>query len=166
MSITILRAGPGDADALTALRIAVARDMTDRHGAGPWSVLPSKAVVIRQIRASHALIARSGDEAIGTVRLAWANPAVFDGTSFFSPTRAALYVLGLAVSPGHRGAGIGRKLMDASKQVTRDWPAQALWLDTYVHAAGAGDFYKRCGFREVGSSVLNHLPLRYYEWSA
>lgn len=165
MSITISRAGPGDAEALTALRIAVARDMTERHGAGPWSALPSKAVVVRQIRASHALIARSGDETVGTVRLAWANPAVFDATFFFTPAKAALYVLGLAVSPDHRREGIGRQLLEESKRIATDWPAEALWLDTYDHAAGAGEFYERCGFREVGSSVLNHLPLLYYEWS-
>lgn len=165
MSITISRAGPGDAEALTALRIAVARDMTDKHGTGPWSALPSRAVVVRQIRASHALIARSGGRTVGTVRLAWANPAVFDATFFFTPASAALYVLGLAVSPEHRGEGIGRSLMEESKRIAKDWPAEALWLDTYDHAAGAGEFYERCGFREVGSSVLNHLPLLYYEWS-
>jgi GNAT superfamily N-acetyltransferase len=165
VSVTISRAGPGDTYALTALRIAVARDMTDRHGDGPWSALPSKAVVVRQIRASHALIARCDDEAVGTVRLAWANPAIFDSASFFTPASAALYVLGLAVAPAHRHEGIGRELIEASKQVARDWPAQALWLDTYDHAAGAGGFYERCGFREVGASALNHLPLLYYEWS-
>lgn len=139
--------------------------MTERHGSGPWSALPSKAVVVRQIRASHALIARCGGEVVGTVRLAWANPAGFDAVSFFTPASAALYVLGLAVAPEHWGEGIGRQLVEASKQVARDWPAQALWLDTYDHAAGAGEFYQRCGFREVGASPLNHLPLLYYEWS-
>ena len=164
-AVTISRASLDDTDALTALRIAVARDMTARFGRGPWSVLPGKAVVSRQIRASHALVARRGDETLGTVRLTWANPALYDGRHF-TPAPLALYLLGLAVSPGHRHRGVGRALLEASKQVAREWPAQALWLDTYDHAAGAAEFYRRCGFRECGSGVQDELTLLYFEWPA
>ena len=153
-----------EAGALTALRCAVARDMTARFGSGPWSALPSRMVVVRQLRASYVLVAKQGSEIVGTVRLALANTAVFDAR-VFTPVDTALYVLGLAVSPTARGKGIGRQIMDEAKNVASSWPAQALWLDTYDNPAGAGGFYGKCGFTAVGPGVADGLPLMFYEWT-
>jgi GNAT superfamily N-acetyltransferase len=163
VSLQITRALARDAQALADLRGAVAREMTRRHGPGPWSPCPSKAEVTRQLRASQVLIAREEARIVGTVRLATANPLVFDSRSF-TPVQTALYVLGLAVAPDCRRQGIGRQLMEAAKEVARSRPAQALWLDAYDSEAGAGPFYLRCGFRRVGPSAFKEARLVYYEW--
>jgi GNAT superfamily N-acetyltransferase len=139
--------------------------MTREFGEGHWSACPSKAVVLRQLRASHVLVARDDAEIIGTVRLARALPWAIDSQSL-TPVDTALYVLGLAVCPDARGKGVGRELIEASKQIARSWPADALWLDAYDHPAGAGAFYKECGFRAVGPSTRCEVPLIYYEWLA
>jgi GNAT superfamily N-acetyltransferase len=118
---------------------------------------------MRQLRASQVLIAREEARIVGTVRLATANPLVFDSGSF-TAVQTALYVLGLAVAPDCRRQGIGRQLMEAAKEVARSRPAQALWLDAYDSEAGAGPFYLRCGFRRVGPSSFKGAPLVYYEW--
>ena len=152
-----------DARALAALRSAVAQGMTQRFGKGHWSACPSKAEVVRQLRASHVLVARQGAEIIGTVRLVRVLPGVID-SSAFTPVEKALYVLGLAVAPECRGQGIGRQLMDAAKDTARSWGAQALWLDAYEHEAGAGPFYVKCGFRKVGGTKNGEVPLCFYEW--
>jgi ribosomal protein S18 acetylase RimI-like enzyme len=154
-----------DASRLAALRAAVARDMTRQHGDGGWSVIPGKATVLRQIKASRVLIARMAEEIVGTVRLMPANSSVFD-TSAFTPVSSALYVFGLAVAPAARHLGVGRRLMDAAKAAVPAWPADALWLDAYDSAAGAGPFYRRCGFREVRRAMFNGVPLIYFEWLA
>jgi GNAT superfamily N-acetyltransferase len=164
VSITISRPQLTEARALAALRTDVAHDMTERFGVGPWSALPSRLIVLRQMRASHVLVARRGRDIVGTVRLALANTALFDARAF-TPVDTALYVLGLAVSPSARGTSVGRQIMDAAKDVARSWPAQALWLDTYDNAAGAGEFYRKCGFREVGAGTSDDMPLMYYEWT-
>ena len=109
------------------------------------------------------LVARQAARIVGTVRLATANPLAFDSGSF-TPVATALYVLGLAVAPECRNQGIGRQLMEAAKDVARDRPAQALWLDAYDSEVGAGPFYLRCGFRRVGPSSFKEVPLVYYEW--
>jgi GNAT superfamily N-acetyltransferase len=158
-------ATPDDARAIAALRVAVAQEMTRRFGEGHWSALISKAAVHRQLRASRVLVAREKGRIVGTVRLAVAIPSVFD-SSAFTPVETALYVLGLAVAPDSRQRGIGRALMDAAKEVAQTWPAQALWLDAYRHAAGAGPFYERCGFRELGPSASAEVPVVFYEWLA
>jgi GNAT superfamily N-acetyltransferase len=158
-------ATPDDARAIAALRVAVAQDMTRRFGEGHWSALTSKAAVHRQLRASRVLVAKVDARVVGTVRLAVAIPSVFD-SSAFTPVETALYVLGLAVALDSRGRGVGRALIAAAKEVAHSWPAQALWLDAYRHGAGAGPFYERCGFRELGTSVSKDVPLVFYEWLA
>ena len=153
----------GEARALVALRSAVAHGMTEQFGEGHWSACPSKAEVMRQLRASHVLVARQGAEIIGTVRLVRALPWAID-SSLFTPVSKPWYVLGLAVAPHCRGQGVGRQLMDAAKDTARSRGAEALWLDAYEHAAGAGPFYMKCGFRKVGRTKYREVPLGYFEW--
>ena len=152
-----------EARALSALRSAVARGMTQQYGEGHWSACPSKAEVVRQLRASHVLVARQGAELIGTVRLVRALPWAIDSSSF-TPVTKPWYVLGLAVAAESRGKGVGRQLMDAAKATARASGAQALWLDAYEHEAGAGSFYLKCGFRKVGRTAYREVPLIYFEW--
>jgi GNAT superfamily N-acetyltransferase len=152
-----------DARALVALRTSVARGMTQQFGEGDWSASPTEAEVVQQVSVSRVLVVRRDAEIIGTVRLARALPSAIDSSSF-TPVATALYVLGLAVAPDVRGQGVGRCLMEAAKETTRSWPAEALWLDAYVHLAGAGPFYLKCGFRQVGRTTYGKLPLIYYEW--
>jgi predicted N-acetyltransferase YhbS len=163
MKIAIAVATARDARALAALRTAVARGMTEKFGAGHWSASPTKADVVRQIRASRVLVARVEGEIIGTVRLATAKPWAID-SSCFTAAKTPLYVLGLAVAPDARGHGVGRSLMDAAKDTARSLHAEALWLDAYEHSAGVGPFYLKCGFRKVGRTKYRDVPLSYYEW--
>jgi GNAT superfamily N-acetyltransferase len=163
MKTSISIASMHDARALADLRGCVARGMTREFGEGHWSPCPSKAEVVRQLRASQILIARRDAEIIGTVRLARVLPGIIDSEAF-TKVDTALYVLGLAVAPEVRRQGIGRDLMDAAKESARAWPANALWLDAYDHVAGAGAFYQACGFRAVGSSLKGEIPLIFYEW--
>jgi GNAT superfamily N-acetyltransferase len=163
--IAISVARMSEARALAAMRSAVARDMTEKFGEGHWSTRPSKAEVVRQLRASHVLVARQGAEVIGTVRLARALPWAIYSIAF-TPVAKPVYVLGLAVAPECRGRGVGQQLMDAAKDTAGSWGAQALWLDAYEHEAGAGPFYAKCGFRRVGRTKYREVPLSYFEWLA
>ena len=162
---TISVATLSDARALAALRSDVARGMTEQFGAGHWSACPSKAEVVRQLRASHVLVARQDGGLIGTVRLVRALPWAID-SSAFTPVAKPWYVLGLAVAPQCRGQGVGRRLVEAAKDTARSRGAQALWLDAYEHAAGAGAFYLKCGFRKVGRTAHGEVPLCFFEWLA
>jgi GNAT superfamily N-acetyltransferase len=163
--ISISVATMKDARALVALRTSVAEDMTRKFGEGHWSARPTRADVVRQLRASQVLVARAGEELVGTVRLVRVLPGVVD-SSAFTPVEKSCYVLGLAVAPERRQAGIGRQLMDAAKQMARSRGVQALWLDAYQHEAGAGPFYIKCGFRRVGRTEFRDTPLEYFEWLA
>ena len=139
--------------------------MTQRFGEGGWSAIASKTEVLKQLRASRVLVAKFDGEVVGTVRLAAVKSWAVDWR-MFTRVPSALYVLGLAVTPTSRGRGFGRALMEAAKDATRSSSTDALWLDAYDSAAGAGPFYARCGFRHVGNTSHNGRALLFYEWLA
>jgi GNAT superfamily N-acetyltransferase len=151
-----------DAVALAALHTAVADHLTGRHGRGPWSSQTSEKGVLFALRTSQVFVARDGSGIIATLRLATKKPWAID-TSYFSAGRQPLYLLGMAVTPAKQNQGIGRRCLEAAKKIARTWPADAIRLDAYDAAAGAGDFYARCGFTEVGRASYRNTPLIYYE---
>jgi GNAT superfamily N-acetyltransferase len=69
----------------------------------------------------------------------------------------------MAVAPASQGKGLGRQMLADAVAVAAAWPAQAIRLDAYDTAAGAGAFYAKCGFREVGRATYRGTPLIYYE---
>jgi GNAT superfamily N-acetyltransferase len=161
-SISVTRATDAVAADLAALRTAVAERLTRDHGHGHWSSAVTEKGVRRAIETSHVFVARDGSEIVGTLRLATKKPWAIDVT-YFSSVRKALYLLDMAVAPDHQRRGIGRRLCDESAAVARAWPADAIRLDAYDGPAGAGGFYARCGFREVGRVVYRGVPLVYFE---
>jgi GNAT superfamily N-acetyltransferase len=83
--------------------------------------------------------------------------------SYFTAVPKALYLHDLAVVPELQGQGIGQLLVQKVVAVGRAWPSDAVRLDAYDHAAGAGPFYAKCGFREVGKIRYRNVPLIYFE---
>ena len=62
--------------------------------------------------------------------------------------------------------GIGRQCLEQARVFATRWPADAIFLDAYDTDAGAGAFYRKCGFREVGRVSYRKTPLIYFEWLA
>jgi GNAT superfamily N-acetyltransferase len=59
--------------------------------------------------------------------------------------------------------GVGRRLLAEAIKHTRALPADAIRLDAFDAEAGAGPFYAKCGFREVGRVTYRKAPLIYFE---
>ena len=109
------------------------------------------------------LLAREDDRTVGTLRLATKKPWAID-PELFSPCRRALYLTDMAVAAGDAAArGIGRRCLEAGAHVAAAWPAEAIRLDAYDGPAGAGGFYAKCGFQEMGRVTYRKTPLVYYE---
>ena len=107
-------------------------------------------------------MARRKAEVIGTVRLEAKKPWAID-VQYFVGVPKAVYLHDLAVAPLAQGNGVGRLLVEQAKEVARAWPSNAIRLDAYDHPAGAGTFYAKCGFREVGKVAYRGVPLIYFE---
>jgi GNAT superfamily N-acetyltransferase len=150
------------AAAVAALRNAVADQLTRRHGVGHWSSVSTEKGVRADMRRSSVYLWSVQDRAIGTLQLATRKPWAID-RRYFTPFTRPLYLLGMAIDPEQQGTGVGRRCIAAAVAICRSWPADALCLDAYDADAGAGDFYRKCGFSEVGRATYRSTPLIYFE---
>lgn len=160
LSFTLV--GPSDAPELAALRSAAARDLTERFGPGHWSHEATERGVILDLRYAEVWAARRGKKIVGTFRLATKKPWAID-KSYFTDCKRPIYLTNMAVHPDAQRQGIGRRLIAHAVERVRLWPGQSIRLDAYDADAGAGPFYAKCGFREVGRVVYRNDPLVYYE---
>jgi GNAT superfamily N-acetyltransferase len=162
MNLSHSTAVDNDALAIASLLTATADHLTHQFGRGHWSSGATENGVLRAIKTSRLLVARSGVDIIATLRLATKKPWAID-TAYFEPAHRPLYLVDMAVDPGWQRQGIGRSPLEYAKEVARAWPGDAIRLDAYDSVAGAGPFYARCGFREVGRVTYRHVPLVYFE---
>ena len=110
----------------------------------------------------RVFVAREGLNVVGTLRLATTKPWAID-KSYFAKCERPLYLTAMAVEPSLQRKGIGRAMLEHAKHFALAWPGDAIRLDAYDTPAGAGEFYAKCGFREVGRAVYRGTPLVYYE---
>jgi GNAT superfamily N-acetyltransferase len=162
MRLTLQPATEDDAATLATLHCAVAEELTRIHGPGPWSSRTSERGVLLAMRTSNVYVARAGGMIVGTFRLAKKKPWAID-VSYFTPCRTPFYLLGMAVVPDRQRRGIGAWCLERARELARKWPADAIRLDAYDANAGAGPFYAKCGYTEVGRTTYRGAPLIYYE---
>jgi len=162
VKLKFVDATSGDAPALAALHNAAAGALTARFGEGHWSSYVSERGVVLSQQHARVRVGRSGQRTLTALRLATKKPWAID-VSYFTPVKRPLYLTGMAVSVAHQGQGLGRLALADARAVATAWPADAIRLDAYDAAAGAGSFYARCGFTERGRVSYRGQPLVYYE---
>jgi GNAT superfamily N-acetyltransferase len=155
-------ATPDDAPAIATLRRAVAEHLTARYGKGHWSWMVTERGVLSGLRRAKVLLGSDESGVIATLCLATKKPWAID-TSYFTPCRKPIYLTDMAIAPERQRQGIGRLCLEQAQHMAREWPGGAIRLDAYDGAAGAGDFYAKCGFREVGRVTYRATPLIYFE---
>ena len=144
------------------MRIAAANRLTRDFGEGHWSAHTNEASVLRDIRASRVIVARAAGVIVGTVTLQTRRPWAIDVT-YFTPCAKTVYLTNMAVVPERQRSGVGRALLDEALTQARSVPFDAIRLDAYDGPAGAGEFYRRCGYRHVGGKSYRDVPLMYFE---
>jgi GNAT superfamily N-acetyltransferase len=160
--ISFSLATPADAAELAALHNRVADDLTARYGHGPWSAHVTERGVLFGMRHAQVVIARKGNTIVGTLNLPAKKPWAIDA-SYFTAVKKALYLTSMAVVPEMQRQGIGCLLLEEAVRRARTFPAGAIRLDAFDADAGAGAFYAKCGFREVGRIIYRKAPLIYFE---
>ena len=162
MPLTFRDATLADVAVIAALHNAAAGALTARFGAGHWSMLTTERGAAHAQRHARVRLGRDGRRVLTVLRLATKKPWAIDAT-YFTPVKRPLYVTGMTVSVAAQGQGLGRRAIEDGCAVAKTWPADAIRLDAYDAAAGAGAFYERCGFTERGRVVYKGVPLVYYE---
>ena len=160
--LVLVPAEAGDAEEIAALRTAVAERLTRDFGRGHWSVVATERGVLQQLKTSVVLVARAASGLVATLRLATRKPWAID-PSYFADAHRPLYLSDMAVFPDHQRSGIGRSCLAEATRIAKGWPADAIRLDAYDTPAGAGEFYAKCGYREVGRVTYRKTPLIYFE---
>ena len=155
-------ASTDDAVALAAMHNAIADDKTREYGEGPWSGKVTERGMLYAMRISRVFVLREANGIVATFRLATKKPWAID-TSYFTAVRRPLYLLGMAVTLERQRRGLGRRCLEEAERIAREWPADAIRLDAYDADAGAGGFYTRCGYAEVGRKTYRNSPLIYFE---
>ena len=144
------------------MRIAAADRLTRDFGDGHWSAHTNEASVLRDMKASRVIAMRERGTIVGTLTLQTKKPWAID-VSYFTPCQKALYLINMAVDPDRQRTGVGRQLMSEALRVAQSFPADAIRLDAYDAAAGAGPFYRKCGYTHVGGISYRGVPLLYFE---
>ncbi|GHN01242.1 hypothetical protein WSM22_27310 [Cytophagales bacterium WSM2-2] len=149
--------------AIVELRNSVANNLVEKYGSGHWShQTTEKGVAMGITNTSKVLLAFLDDNLVGTLRLAQKKPWAID-VSYFSNCKRPLYLVDMAIAPPLQKSGIGKMMIQESKNMAKSWPADAIRLDAYDAPAGAGDFYHKCGFESRGRVIYRKVALLYYE---
>ena len=151
-----------DVPGIAALRTAVAVRLTRDFGEGHWSQGGSESGVIRDMAIPGLYVVRDAGQLVATLRLAAKKPWAIDPV-YFTDSKSPLYLTSMAVDPDRQRQGIGRACMIDALRIARERLADAIRLDAYDSPAGAGAFYEKCGFRQVGRVIFRNTPLLYYE---
>jgi GNAT superfamily N-acetyltransferase len=151
-----------DAVAIAALLNVVAAQLTQQFGIGHWSSVATEKTVRATLRRASVFVVRDHLAIVATLTLATRKPWAID-RKFFTAVARPIYLISMAVRPDRQGSGLGRACVDEALEICRDWPADAVCLDAYDADAGAGEFYRKCGFAEVGRATYRNTPLIYFE---
>ena len=152
-----------DIPALVKLRLAIDADHERRFGKNRYTTTISVSGVARGLKSSRVLVAQRNGRIIGALRMATKKPWAID-LKYFTPAVKAAYLHDVNVEPRLQRSGVGRELIERAKAVAQEWRVDAIRLDAYDGPSGAGPFYAKCGFIEVGRAVYRRVPLIYFEF--
>jgi GNAT superfamily N-acetyltransferase len=163
MRVKLQVATAGDIADLMSLRTAVNQRLMAQYGKGFWSSsgMTEKGALFA-MRSSSVYIARDRGRLIATLALSTRKPWAID-KSYFSASERPLYLTSMEVAPDEQRKGVGRRCIDEVRRIAKKWPSDAIRLDAWDAEVGAGEFYRKCGFREVGRASYRNAPLIYYE---
>jgi GNAT superfamily N-acetyltransferase len=161
--LSFIDATDDDVEELIALHADAAADLSARFGEGRWSKDGFGRRLDVSPNRSRVRIGRCRGRIVTSLRLQTKKPWAID-TAYFTPVARPLYLTGMVVAVALQKRGLGRAALLDAHDLAKRWPADAIRLDAYDAAAGAGLFYARCGYAERGRVVYKGNPLVYYEF--
>ncbi|MDI3281301.1 MAG: GNAT family N-acetyltransferase [Bacillota bacterium] len=132
---TVERARPEQAEEILGVQAEAFRENQKKYRV-PLPALTETAEDVQKVIAKgQVLVAKQGDEIIGSVRV------------FVEGERAS--VSHLAVLPAYGHLAVGRSLMAAAEKEARSRSAQEVVLETGLRDAPAIEFYIKLGYRPI-----------------
>ena len=141
MPLTIRDAQPADGEAISSLLGQLG------YETAPSAVAPRLERLV--IVGDRVVVAVSEGEVVGLAHL-HASPTI-------EHERPAAKISALVVDESHRGAGIGRALVEAMEAEARARRCVLLFLTTAARREDAHTFYRRLGLEETGTRFTKTL---------
>ena len=161
--VSVRRAELSEIAAIHALSSAASADLTDRFGSGHWSKVTARKTLRKAVGDRTLYVIEKGRQLVGTFRLSDKKIGFYRKAWFSWPQDPAGYLRDMAVHPAHQRRGIGRQAMKAIERHAGREGLRAVRFDAYEGGAGAGSFYRKCGYSLVQRGTINGVPLEYYE---
>jgi GNAT superfamily N-acetyltransferase len=161
--VTLRRAEGADVQRVRSILAAAAYALTARWGHGHWSAVRTLPTLRRYSRDGVLYLVDDDGEPVGTLKLTDRKISFYHTGWFARPDAAAAYLMDMAIHPRHQRRAFGRRAMALAEEMARREGLSALRLDAYGGPAGAGPFYRKCGYRLVHRGELNDVRLEYYE---
>jgi GNAT superfamily N-acetyltransferase len=152
-----------DVKRVRAILAAAASDLTVHFGEGHWSGVRSVETLRKYLDEGALYVAETDVGAVGTLRLTERKIGFYRSDWFANPNDDAFYLLDMAIDPNYQRSGIGRRAMALAEDLARSHGLKAIRLDAYGGLAGAGGFYRKCGYRLVHLGEMQGVALEYYE---
>jgi GNAT superfamily N-acetyltransferase len=163
VNVKVRPATAAEVPAIQATRLSAAEELTDHHGDGQWSYVSSENTLVDALNSGLLFVIDADGMLVGTFRLTDRKIAFYQERWFAEPDAPAAYLRDMAIAPDRQRQGVGRQAIAAIEELAQRHGARALRLDAYVGPAGAGPFYRKCGYTRVHKGSFNNVQLEYYE---
>lgn len=160
--ISFRLATAGDVADVHGARAAAADDLVARYGHGHWASVNTPQTIRKHILDGLVHVAEN-DGIVGTFTLSRQKIVFYRKGWFAHPDDPSLYLTNMAVHPDHQRAGIGRACMLEIERLAREDGCLSIRFDAYDAEAGAGPFYRKCGFTSVHRGPVGTTKLEYFE---
>ena len=157
MPLKLRLAGAHDVAELVAMRTRVNEDLAKRFGEGFWLGRPTESGERFLMRIAQVYIALYRGKIIATLALSKRKPWSID-VKHFRVSARPLYLRGMAVDPAKQRKGVGRQCIEEALRIAKLGGFDAIRLDAFDCAAGAGEFYRKCGFTEAARVAYKGVP--------
>ena len=161
--IRLRQASLDDIKSVRNIVAAAADDLTARFGEGHWSGVRTIETLQKYAGSGTLYLIEADAVAVGTLRLTDRKIGFYHNAWFARPDDPAGYLLDMAVHPERQRRGLGRCAMELAEQRARQGGMRAIRLDAYHGPAGAGGFYRKCGYTLVHQGDMRGVGLEYVE---
>lgn len=163
MEASIRAARSSDVPAIHRLSRDAADALTRDFGPGHWSKVTTRKTLRKAVDLGSLYVVEADGQVAGTFRLSSTKIPFYRKSWFARPDDPAAYLRDMAIDPAHQRKGLGRAAMAAMERRARAEGLRAIRLDAYDAGAGAGAFYRKCGYTLVHQGNIGATALEYYE---
>jgi GNAT superfamily N-acetyltransferase len=162
MPLKLVLARADDIAELVALRTRVSQNLAKRFGEGFWAGRPTESGERFLMRIGRVYIVRHRGKLSATLALSTRKPWSID-VKHFRASAKPLYLRAMAIEPALQGKGVGRRCIAEVRRIAAEAGRDVIRLDAFDCTAGAGEFYRKCGFIETARVVYKGVPLIDFE---